>query len=315
MRRFPPVRHPTRIHRILAYGNSFTAGASGTPNLYPYAVFLQEALQAKMNSNNNNENDNNGNDTLILVDHLGNPGWTTRGMLNTLDGKHVGLRAAIVKAQAEHTKLFLHAQKHLDPMFWRLHPKNKMTPSRVIQDQWPLSLVLVWAGSNDLHREPRPVLTVVNNPDLDTSNDDDDDEDDDDDSTETITATKISNNLMQLHRVCLECGVPRTLAIGIPPSHYQALTPSATAKAQAINATLQQTYSSSSFSNNNEMDRTAFVPFPFEYKRRGKYWSHDGLHLTETGYRAFAESLVPHVEQILNGLDDEKRRMQSPLLS
>jgi hypothetical protein len=43
MRRFPPPKIASRVHRILAHGNSFLAGVSGT-RLFPLAVYLSAAL-------------------------------------------------------------------------------------------------------------------------------------------------------------------------------------------------------------------------------------------------------------------------------
>jgi lysophospholipase L1-like esterase len=226
MRRFPPPKIASRVYRILAYGNSFIAGVSGT-RLFPLAVSLEQYLQGDL-----------GPDVDVTVSHRGLPGWTTRGMLNTLDGKHVGLRSAISKAG-----------------------RNP-----------PLSLVLIMAGSNDLSRP-------------------------------NASAESITNNLIQLHRVCLENGVPRTVAIGIPPSGYQAQNPEIAEKANAVNNNLELYYSPDN--PNPSSQRTTFVPFPFAFVRRSKNWYPDDLHLTEAGYQVLAQSLVPVVVQALQSLDGE----------
>jgi lysophospholipase L1-like esterase len=234
MRRFPPPKIASRVHRILAYGNSFIAGVSGTM-LFPLAVYLEQYLSAALGPY----------DVDVTVAQRANPGWTTRGMLNTLDGKHVGLRSAIVKAA-------------------------RNAPS--------LSLVLIMAGSNDLPRS-------------------------------TASADSIANNLIQLHRVCLENGVPRTVAIGIPPSGYQAQNPEIAEKAHTVNNILQRYYAPEN--PNMWSQRTTFVPFPFAFVRRGKNWYPDDLHLTEAGYQALAKSLEPVVVQVLQSLDAEQQQQGS----
>jgi GDSL-like Lipase/Acylhydrolase family len=95
------------LHRILAYGDSLTAGTSG-PNLFPYAQYLQSALSMQHRGDNDN--------TIVVVRHRGLPGWTTQGMLDALDDPQRGLRSAV----------------------------------NAVQDDPPLSLVILLAGTNDL---------------------------------------------------------------------------------------------------------------------------------------------------------------------
>jgi lysophospholipase L1-like esterase len=145
-------RDKSRVHKILCFGDSLTAGTS-PPNAeyFPYAPYLEQALKDRGLEN-------------VVVRHRGMPGWTTQQMLQDLDGERTGLRSAIIGAVKQ-------------------DPVNA------------LSLVILLAGTNDMaHRS---------------------------------TADEIANNVRTLHQVSYENGVPRTLAIGIPPSGYQSQVPSA----------------------------------------------------------------------------------------
>lgn len=72
----------SRMHRILCYGDSLTAGSSGDALYgYPYAPHLEAAFQAKGRS--------------VVVRHRGLPGWTVDAMLGALDDGQSGLRSAI----------------------------------------------------------------------------------------------------------------------------------------------------------------------------------------------------------------------------
>lgn len=65
--------------RVLAFGDSLTAGMAGYNQLFPYAPFLEEALQRKNTT----------------VRHRGMPGWTTQMMLDNLNDDRTGLQHAI----------------------------------------------------------------------------------------------------------------------------------------------------------------------------------------------------------------------------
>lgn len=229
---------PRRVHRILTYGDSLTAGTSGN-QLFPYAVYLEQALllQQRNGSNNDNNAGGGGVGTSVVVRHRGMPGWTTQAMLDDLDGDRTGLRSAI--------------QAVRDP---------------------PLSLVILLAGTNDLGHG--------------------------------FTVEEITQNLKQLHTVCHENGVARTIAIGIPPSGYQAQNEKAAALAAAINSNLQQ------FAE-QQPSKTSYMPFPFPFERGGENWFSDTLHFSERGYKVLGESLAPVVEQILQSLDDAENEEAS----
>jgi lysophospholipase L1-like esterase len=76
----------SRVHRIICYGDSLTAGTSPPgAEYYPYAPYLEQALKARGLEN-------------VVVRHRGLPGWTTPQMLTELDGERTGLRSAILGA-------------------------------------------------------------------------------------------------------------------------------------------------------------------------------------------------------------------------
>lgn len=81
-------RSPTtmKLHRILCYGDSLTAGTSGY-SLYPYAPYLEKAF-----------NDRQDRQHEIVVRHRGLPGWTAAAMVEEVDGPSTGLRSAIRNA-------------------------------------------------------------------------------------------------------------------------------------------------------------------------------------------------------------------------
>jgi lysophospholipase L1-like esterase len=135
-----------------------------------------------------------------------------------------------------------------------------------VQDDPPLSLVILLAGTNDL--------------------------------AYGFTAREITANLLRLHAVCLDSGVvaPRTLAIGIPPSGYQAVHENVAETVATINENLRQ------HALQNAPNFT-YVAFPFPFEQHGENWYSDSLHFSEKGYQVLGESLAPVVEQILQSLE------------
>jgi lysophospholipase L1-like esterase len=112
----------------------------------------------------------------------------------------------------------------------------------------------------------------------------------------TSDASAIVNNLIRLHSICHDEGVPKTLAIGVPPSGYQSVNDDARKLAQTVNEQLQQYCA-------QNPTRMTYVEFPFEFSRSEGNFAMDGLHFTPQGYKLFGESLVPSVESILDELE------------
>jgi lysophospholipase L1-like esterase len=107
---------------------------------------------------------------------------------------------------------------------------------------------------------------------------------------------EIVGNLVSLHEVCYENGVPRTIAVAIPPSGYQSQNAAARELCATVNDRLRSYCS--------QEHRATFVPFPFAYDG-GENWFSDGLHFSEKGYRALGESLAEPVIGVLESLDKE----------
>jgi lysophospholipase L1-like esterase len=112
---------------------------------------------------------------------------------------------------------------------------------------------------------------------------------------------EITDNLLKLHRIAWETGVPRTLAVGIPPSGYQTADREARQVVNEVNDRLRET---------SEGCTMAYAPFPFPYEEDGENWDEDGLHFTPIGYQALGESLAPVVRRILLEVEasEESRR-------
>lgn len=134
---------------------------------------------------------------------------------------------------------------------------------RAVKDP-PLSLVILMAGSNDIGYG--------------------------------FDAATITRNIKRLHEVAWESGVPRTVAIGIPPSGYQSVNGGARDLANEINSNLERICRSESDG------KATFVPFPFQFESGGGNWDPDTLHFSPKGYQVLGESLVPVVERVLDGL-------------
>lgn len=139
---------------------------------------------------------------------------------------------------------------------------------RNVRDDPPASVVVILAGTNDLGYGE--------------------------------SGEKISHHIWKLHEAAWETGVPRTIAIGIPPSGYQSMVEEARNKALDINHGLETACA-------NNHPRAAFMPFPFEFERGGENWDEDTLHFSPMGYQVLGESLVPVIERVLDELESDSR--------
>lgn len=127
------------------------------------------------------------------------------------------------------------------------------------------SVVIVLAGTNDLATSP--------------------------------DAQAIADHVAALHRAAREFGVPRTVAVGVPPSWYQSISEPARILTANVNQHLQAEAQS-------HAPAMSFVPFPFPYERDGSLWDPDGLHLSPQGYQILGECLAPAVRHLLRELDE-----------
>jgi lysophospholipase L1-like esterase len=114
----------------------------------------------------------------------------------------------------------------------------------------------------------------------------------------SLDSENIAQSVLNLHRLALEAGAPRTLAIGIPESAYQSVHIDVKTAAALVNKVLRESQSQT----------MKYVEFPFDYKRGDENWHPDGLHFTETGYRVLGEYLAPTVKQILCELEESERQ-------
>lgn len=217
----------TKVHRILCYGDSLTAGTSSSLwELYPYAPHLENAL------NQDTTSTSSGKAPKCVVRHKGMPGWMASAMVESFDDPQYGLRAAI---------------------------RGIANPS--------LSAVIILAGTNDLGY-----------------------------AVATRDEESVLAPLRALHEMAWKEGVPRTLAIAIPPSGYQAQVGEASSLAVDLNQKLQDFCQASN-------GKGIFVPFPFAYERNGNDWAPDGLHFSPQGYQVLGEYLKDPVMKVLQGLD------------
>jgi lysophospholipase L1-like esterase len=134
------------------------------------------------------------------------------------------------------------------------------TAIRNIQNP-PLSLVIILVGTNDMGNK--------------------------------FNEHEITENILKLHQVCYDEGVPRTIAIGIPPSGYQSQDAGAARLAKSVNSNIEK------FCRENP-ERATFHPFPFPFELDGENWDEDTLHFSQIGYQTLGESLVNVVMELLN---------------
>jgi lysophospholipase L1-like esterase len=113
-----------------------------------------------------------------------------------------------------------------------------------------------------------------------------------------MSADTIAFQLRELHDTALRRGMPRTLAVEIPPSAYQQHYADARTLAQSINHSMREWNDA----------RITVVPFPFPYDRQDPRWHQDGLHLTEQGYNALGQYLAPLV---LRELQQQQQQVAS----
>jgi lysophospholipase L1-like esterase len=135
----------------------------------------------------------------------------------------------------------------------------------LLEQQAPIHIVIILAGTNDLGYS--------------LSNDD------------------IIRNLMAMHDICWNDPMQQiqrhVIAIGIPPSAFQAQYSDVGDRVVALNQELAQWCA-------RQPERITYVPFPIPFwDRNDDRWSQDGLHFSPKGYQALGESLAPIVRDVL----------------
>jgi len=105
---------------------------------------------------------------------------------------------------------------------------------------------------------------------------------------------EIFESISSIHNIAHSKGC-KTVALGIPPSGWQAQSESAKTVANNVNSKLKDAAA--------KIDsKMTFVPFPIDFDRNSGYWSSDTLHFSPEGYRQIGESLSPIISDILKSL-------------
>ena len=107
----------------------------------------------------------------------------------------------------------------------------------------------------------------------------------------------IVRSVCGLHELSHELGVP-SLAVGIPPSAYQAMQPEAAARARAVNEELRAWCDDAA-----RGQLCSYVAHPIASWSQGDArWAPDGLHLSPEGYAMVGERLAGVVTERLGAL-------------
>eukprot|EP00978_Attheya_sp_CCMP212_P003467 scaffold7174_cov55-Attheya_sp.AAC.1 len=153
---------------------------------------------------------------------------------------------------------------------------------RAVRDP-SLSLVIILAGTNDLAFEEDPQVII--------------------------------DNVIALHKMSHLEGIRRTIAIGVPPSAWQASNEKSRTMASKINEALEEYCTSTkavegaatSDADVAEVVAVAsYFPFPFGWSQGDSNWSPvDGLHLSPEGYAELGTRLAPFVSDVLSELQSD----------
>mmetsp|Transcript_16696 Transcript_16696/g.48046 ORF Transcript_16696/g.48046 Transcript_16696/m.48046 type:complete len:324 (-) Transcript_16696:55-1026(-) len=117
----------------------------------------------------------------------------------------------------------------------------------------------------------------------------------------------ILSDIVELHELCRKMGIQRTVAVGVPPSRWQASHAEALSAAAELNDKLEQYCNSTRTPTDGGQGRGAattstYVPFPFQYDKEDERWAKDGLHFTPKGYADLGHYLAKPVDEILSEL-------------
>jgi len=128
----------------------------------------------------------------------------------------------------------------------------------------PCEVAVLLAGTNDLGQPPR-------HPSLPRDE-------------------EIARNVWGLHELAHVRSI-HTIAVAVPPSHYQAAVPAAATLRAKVNDILRTKCDAEATSRG----LCTYVPFPFDWSKDSPLWESDGLHLTVEGYDALGDALAPFV--------------------
>eukprot|EP00531_Pseudo-nitzschia_arenysensis_P007829 CAMPEP_0116138032 /NCGR_PEP_ID=MMETSP0329-20121206/12557_1 /TAXON_ID=697910 /ORGANISM="Pseudo-nitzschia arenysensis, Strain B593" /LENGTH=245 /DNA_ID=CAMNT_0003632971 /DNA_START=76 /DNA_END=813 /DNA_ORIENTATION=+ len=137
----------------------------------------------------------------------------------------------------------------------------------------PFDLAIILAGTNDLAHNP--------------------------------SSESIFNSIREIHELALDKGCTQTLALGIPPSGWQAHSEQARELAASVNQQLESWATTTSTTTSTTSSTTNYMPFPIStFDRSSNLWSVDGLHFSKEGYEYLGNALAPIVTEILSTTND-----------
>mmetsp|Transcript_10514 Transcript_10514/g.14746 ORF Transcript_10514/g.14746 Transcript_10514/m.14746 type:complete len:278 (-) Transcript_10514:302-1135(-) len=123
-------------------------------------------------------------------------------------------------------------------------------------------------------------------------------------------ASDVSDAIIDMHKMCHEEGVPRTIAVGIPQSAWQAQSSSAADMAAEINNSIEKFCEETRNRSGTNGRISTYAPFPFQYQAGDAKFAFDGLHFTPEGYEALGLGLVPTVTSVLSDVISEMKEKE-----
>lgn len=125
------------VIRILAYGDSYTAGWHDNGNaMTPYAPFLEKQLQELFDNDNNDSRE----DIRVIVRHRGLSGWTAKDMVQIANKSNIGLGAILDDAQ----------QSISNNKNEGATPVTLVTPVTQDKENHCISVCIIIVGTNDI---------------------------------------------------------------------------------------------------------------------------------------------------------------------
>jgi lysophospholipase L1-like esterase len=145
---------------------------------------------------------------------------------------------------------------------------NETNGFQTILTKQPCEVAVLLAGTNDLGHPPK--------------------------RHDLPRGEEIAQNVWGLHELAHARSI-HTIALAVPPSHYQAAVPAAATLRAKVNNILRAKCEAEATTRG----LCTYVPFPFDWSKDSPLWEPDGLHLTAEGYDALGDSLAPLVRKIL----------------
>lgn len=270
-----------KVFRILAYGDSYTAGwHNNGAYMTPYAPALEKELQRLI------DNDTNDN-TKVIVRHRGLSGWTAKDMVKISDRENIGLGALLDNAQEEMSNKNTTHQSTSQGS-----SKSSSKISNKKHDNPFITMCIIMVGRNDIGR-----MMITQSPESQESQE---------------SCEDIYNNIIKLHDIAHQKGI-YTISLDIPPNPPNLPNASLSSKIDEINNKLQQIMTqqqklprtkTKSLTKTNDKMRI-HVKFPNSFNSR--VWDEDGLHMTHDGYNEFGTNIAYEVHNALKNWNKIKK--------